>query len=660
MFLKDSVKFKEIVALQFQGKFLEALSKVDEIIIQAKKKSHHQSILNGLIIKGEILWNLHLDDELLGVVQDYGTLLKSKVNIEKQSLFYFNAKLIDLKSCFYNVIRDHKKAVQYIEESLKYKRKHGLDSDIITSLIISGIVYSDKFDSSAAIKQFQEAVNLAERENNKEAILFINYRLGYAYYREFDYNQSRKHFDLSMNLSKELKNEYYQYLTMIGLGYVGNRLVNVKESLNHLLKALDMVKKFEDPYNEIITINLIAENHVWLGKFDQALKFTRQSLNKYKEFYNDRPSGLLAYLFCHMCRPYLHLSELDKAFDYAQKAVTMCRKLNDLEALALSLYYLGATYWIRGDLKQAIQFQKESIDVAKEIGDIYFLTWTSRVTGRILVEQGELDQALKIIQESIENFEYQDNKEGLSEAFQDIARIYFEKGDFNQSLDYAKQAYQLRNELFNTTKTAVILVLIIRICLEMNEISQAKSFLSDLEKIYEQEKNDLAINQRYRLVTALINKATMQPENSAEIENLLVSIVEEDITRSWETVVALLNLCDLLLKKYQIDGDKYILNELQNYTQKLVEFSQKQESYTLKLEAQHIRILTLWLQAQHSTTHIDLNEIQSLLANTLQIAEMKGLTGLAKRIFDKHRNMLDHLEVWDEFLRSYYDLIRTE
>lgn len=660
MFLKDSERFNEIVALQFKGKLLESLSKVDLIITQAKENSQHQEILDGFIVKGGILWNLHLDDELLAVIQDYETLLESAINFDKKTLHYYKAKLIDLKSCFYNAIRDHKKAVKYSEESFYYKQNHELGSDILYSYIISGKVFYDKFDSTTAIKHYQKALNLAHKEDYKEVILFLHYSMGYAYYREFNYDKSREYFEKSMNLSKKLENEYYQYLTLNGFGYIGMRLVDVKDSLNHLLEALEMIKKFEDPYNEIITINLIAENHVWLGKFDQALKFTGQCLNRYKDFYNDRPSGLLAYLFCHMCRPYLHLSELDKAFDYAQNAVTMSRKLNDLEALALSLYYLGATYWIRGDLKQAIQFQKESIDVAKGIGDIHFLTWSLRVTGRILVEQGELDQALKIIQESIENFEHQDNKEGLSEAFQDMARIYFEKGDFDQSLDYAKQAYQLRNELFNTTKTAVILVLMIRICLEINEISQAKSFLSDLEKIYEQEKNDLAINQRYRLATALISKATLHPENSAEIENLLVSIVEEDITRSWETIVALLNLCDLLLKRYQLDGDKYILDELQNYTQKLVEFSQKQESYTLKLEAQHIRILTLWLQAQHSTIHIDLNEIQSLLANTLQIAEMKGLTGLAKRIFDKHRNMLDHLEVWDEFLRSYYDLIRSE
>jgi hypothetical protein len=194
----------------------------------------------------------------------------------------------------------------------------------------------------------------------------------------------------------------------------------------------------------------------------------------------------------------------------------------------------------------------------------------------------------------------------------------------------------------------------------MNEIKQAKSYFYELKEIYEQEKEHLAINQRYRLAEALINKATIQPETSAEVEKQFISIVDEDITRAWETVVALINLCDILLKAYKDSGDKYILDELQNYTQTLIEFSQKQESYTLKLEAQHIRILTLWLQAQHSTKFIDLNEIQALLANTLQIAELKGLSGLAKRIFAKHKDMLDHLEVWDEFLRSYYDLIKLD
>jgi tetratricopeptide (TPR) repeat protein len=659
MFLKNSERFKEVIALHTNGKLLEALSKIDEIITQTKENSQQQFILDGLIAKGEIFWNLHLDDELLGVIQDFETLLKTNFTDDKKAFHYYKAKLIDLKSCFYNVIREHKIALEFSEKSLDYKQKHGIVSDTINSFILSGKVLYDKFESSASIKQYKEALKFAKKENNKEAIVHINYCLGYAYYREFDYDKSKKHFNLSINLSKKLKIEYYQYLALIGLGYIGNRLVEVKESLDHLLKALEMSKKFEDPYNEIRTINLIAENHVWLAKEDKALKYTKQCLSIYKNFYNDRPSGLLSYLYSHMCRAYLHLGELDIALEYAQNAVSMSRKLYDKEALTLALYFLGASNFLRGNYKQALQFHKESIKTAKEIGDIYFLSWAIQVTGRALFEKGELDQALDLIQENIGNFEFQENKEGFSAALQVIARIYFEKGDFNQALAYAKQAYQGRKELFNIAKNAMILVLLIRICIEMNEIDQAKSYLMELKIIYEQHKNNLAINQQYRLASALINKATMQPENSAEVEKQLVSIVEEDIVRSWETVVALISLCDLLLKTYQISGDKYILDELQNYTQKLVEFAQKQESYSLILEAQHIRILTLWLQAQHSAKPIDLNEIQALLANTMQIAEMKGLSGLAKRIFVKHKDMLENLEVWDEFLRSYYDLIKT-
>ena len=136
-------------------------------------------------------------------------------------------------------------------------------------------------------------------------------------------------------------------------------------------------------------------------------------------------------------------------------------------------------------------------------------------------------------------------------------------------------------------------------------------------------------------------------------------IAEDDIIRHHLTIIALTNLCDLLIEEFLFSGDTQILTELQKHTRHLIKIANEQKSQSLIFEAQHIRILAIWLQTQHSMIDVDTFEIQSLLKNSQQMAERKGLSGLAKRIFNKHKNILDHLELWDDSLQEYFELIKA-
>ena len=658
---KIAVQIIESSIQQKLGQLLTANKIIDVAIARAKKISEKKLILYSLFMKGEIQFRLYYDNNLLEIIQDIELLLELLDNMNEKEKLIFQSRLSDLKSYFYIIIREAEKAIQDAERSLNLKKRLKNDSEIARTLLTCGKAYKINFDFENAIQYYKQALKLYQKLDDLSGIFQINNSLGFIYQKKFDINQAKKYFEQNLQLSEKLNNNYYKYQTLIALGltYSSEYLrTDVKLSLNYLLQAQEIAKDFENPYEQIIILSNIALNYNWMGKFDQTMYYLNQALGIYNESFNERPTWILANLFRNMCLNYLHIGDLELGLEYAQQSVQLIKKTSDKEGISLSLYFLGSSYWLLGLLEEAIKYEFEALEIAKKINNILLINWITRVIGRIYLEKGELDKALKLIQNNIEIFENLGEKRGVSETLWDLATLYYEKGDLDYAINYALKCYEIKKDLFDIQQVTKIIFHLIIFYLENNMISKAQSFLNKLEKI-NKEEIDLAISQRYRTAKALFYKYDPKQLNKEKSAEIFASIIDEEVVRSRIVIIALLNLCDLLLEEFLDANDMNILDELEVYTKKLVEYSNKQDSYKLRLESQHIRILTLWLHAQNTEDLSRLIDIQSLLTNTKQIAEKKGLFGLAQRIFTKHKKLMEHLKIWDESLQDYYDLIKT-
>jgi tetratricopeptide (TPR) repeat protein len=352
------------------------------------------------------------------------------------------------------------------------------------------------------------------------------------------------------------------------------------------------------------------------------------------------------------------LGDLAIAEAYMLRSLDMARQLNYIRGIGEGLFYLGRLYIAIGDLEKAWNCISESSEIGKKIGYIRLSAWNSRKMGQISLRKGELPEALEYLQDNIIANEIIKDKMSKAHSLYDIATIQYEQGDLINALENAEKSYEIYNELQSDLHKSETLMLLIRTTIDNNNLDQAKLYSEYLNDISKSTSNNVII-QRNQIASAILHKTSLRSFNRAEAEKILRAVVDEEIVNSESSTIALINLCDILLEEYRLTGDISVLNDLQVFTKQLHKIAQNQASHSLKLEAQHIRIMTLWLQAQQSVTDIDLKEIQSLLTNTQELAEMKGLFGLAQRIFIKHNKMLDHLKVWDEFLRSYYELIKS-
>ncbi|NHJ06272.1 MAG: hypothetical protein EAX90_15710 [Candidatus Heimdallarchaeota archaeon] len=645
------------IILRKKGLFFQAQKSVKNAIKKAEKIDNKRFLIESLIEEGRILWKLEKATELEEIIYILENDIQNHYKNEREDLNYYQALLNELKAYYFLLILDEEQAIHYANKTLKIKQQLENDVEIINSLLFLARIKSLSFDCEKAINLSLHALNLAKKIDFIEGIFFSNIELGYSYFQKIDYRTAKKYFKKSFQISEEIGNDYFKFLAL--LGGVFYKTIDRKEALEALLVVYDKMNDFEDPETNRIITSGLAVHYNSMGQPEKALHYIEEALKIYEKHYQNQHSNKYAYLLRTYGQVLMYAGKPSEALEYGQKAIEVCRKIDDKNGLSASLFFTGAFYRRIGELNAAIDCLTEALTIAKELNYERMIIWIIDSLTKNYLEKGELEKALELHQEYISYLnEKGGDKGGISKSKFYLGSIYFEKGDLKNALKYAQESLEIRKQIPNNQIIAKSLFLLVRICIEMNDIDLANRYLDHLTEL-NVSKDDKIVNHIYRVSNALIKKTSMRATNRAEAEKILLSIISEDISLSEVTIIALINLCELFLDEFRITGDLEVLTELQQYTQKLVEIAKNQDSKSLIFEAQHIRILSLWLQAQHSTKEVNLKEIRDLLTNTQKLAEKQGLNRLAQKIFNKHNKMLEHLEIWDEFLRSYYELIKT-
>ncbi|MFX0209660.1 MAG: hypothetical protein ACFFDT_27010, partial [Candidatus Hodarchaeota archaeon] len=209
---------------------------------------------------------------------------------------------------------------------------------------------------------------------------------------------------------------------------------------------------------------------------------------------------------------------------------------------------------------------------------------------------------------------------------------------------FLRKSLKLRTELKNNTEMSDTLFYLIIVSLDMENLDQAQMYLEQLKSCDTREKNKL-INQRYRLANALVLKTSKRAKNIGKAQELLEQIANEEIVQHRLTVIALLNLFELLLQELQSSGEEEILEETKTIAKKLLVIAKEQHSFSLLAE-------TYWLQAQLALVELDLKKARSLLNEAQLLADENGLDRLAQKISSEYDTLLDHLNQWDELIEK--------
>jgi tetratricopeptide (TPR) repeat protein len=305
-----------------------------------------------------------------------------------------------------------------------------------------------------------------------------------------------------------------------------------------------------------------------------------------------------------------------------------------------------------------LNYTKKTIEIASLLPRLGVLGLSHIGIANVYYFRGELEIAIEHATEALRIFESIERKYGLGWAHFSLMKIYHEKNDYENALLHGQICLDLRMAMGNKQDIAQTLRFLITFLLEKESYDKSDTYLKQLEDLALTTDNKI-VKHNYQLSKALILKSKGRPKYWTKAIDILEEIVSEPIATYETTLVALISLCEILLHEYSISGDEEVLVDLQTHASRLLDIAQKQNSYTLRVESYHIRIISLWLQGQHSKLDVNIQNARRLLHEARDLADSHGLLKLASKITTQYDGMLEKLENWDGFIRKYYEFIKN-
>ncbi|MFX0208276.1 MAG: hypothetical protein ACFFDT_19985 [Candidatus Hodarchaeota archaeon] len=156
-------------------------------------------------------------------------------------------------------------------------------------------------------------------------------------------------------------------------------------------------------------------------------------------------------------------------------------------------------------------------------------------------------------------------------------------------------------------------------------------------------RSEKLFDQIFRIAKALILKTSERTIEKAEAQKIFTQLAQETINNPGLTVEVLVNLSDLLLEELKVSGSDDAFNEVNYWTNKLLEFAKTQQSYSLLVE-------TYLLQSQLALLELDIQKAQNLLFQVELLASEKKLGKYTQRITEEQESLQNNLSLWDKLL----------
>ena len=190
----------------------------------------------------------------------------------------------------------------------------------------------------------------------------------------------------------------------------------------------------------------------------------------------------------------------------------------------------------------------------------------------------------------------------------------------------------------------------ITLLLDMDETEKADEELASLGKLQKEVKTK-EIEQLYQIANALILKKSDRIRDLGKAEEILTKVIEEKIDIRF-SILALVNLCELLLMELKYSSSTEILDEINNYIEMLLVLAEKQQSYVLFAE-------TYLLQAQIALIELDIKKAKELLGKALEISTKYGLKNLIAEIESEQKKLTDKLDIWKKLVDEKASITET-
>ncbi|MFX0116730.1 MAG: tetratricopeptide repeat protein [Candidatus Hodarchaeota archaeon] len=597
--------------LHRKGELNDALKAAEEALRESRTNGTELQILHALISCGYIYENLNFWEQLSEAIQEGEKLLSNLEQEDKiaiKHIRHIKGSLYLLKGDLYWASGQSTEVLEHFEKSLAIREELGNSQEIAETLTEIGCCHlnaTNKLDS--ALDYLQRGVALREALGNKTDIANSLNTLGICYTQMGNSEEGLRYYQESLALYEALENRrqmatLYHNLTFAMIGKEEYALAR-----DYAQKHLVVRKELDQKDGLAAAYNVLGWLHLWNGELDHALNYFKNALTTHEEFLGQ--TGLNFRLNC-VGFAYLAMGELETALSHYERALDLCKAEPEPDVVhAWILTSMAKAFSLKGEAKVALDTINQALKVLEVVDHQLSLVGALTQKGIIYRMLGESELALKVLEEGLNQYP--------SLIAPELQKWYF------------------------LSETLLHLILVAQ---DLKAREKAAEYLKQMQEIQQKTENKY-IRLRKRFAEALVLKMSKRGTKKLQAQQAFQEIVEEEIIEYDITVLAILNLCELLILEVKIsEAKEELLAEIVTLSTKLYEMAQDQK-------APMVIIMALILQAKIAMVEGGLKKATGLLDNAIIMADEKKLGNLLMKARFEQETLAADLEKWEELSR---------
>ncbi|OLS26451.1 MAG: Photosystem I assembly protein Ycf3 [Candidatus Heimdallarchaeota archaeon LC_3] len=509
------------------------------------------------------------------------------------------------------------------------------------------IVQSTKGKILIQLGQFKEGIKILEESANESESLdnifldiFTSLNLVFGM---IELNQLAESLELLDNKEKallNLKNVHpkIQNETLVDFNFLKGKAYRKKGDLDI---ALDYSKKcFKidiDEENEYILAdpnNLLGIIYLSKGNAELAKKYLIKSLEYYKKLDNELAKTKIQNNLGLVCR---ELGNFDDAIKYFREGLEIAQKLENKRFIAMFTLNIGLVHIDLFEFDKALNFLNSSLDQYLNLGLDYETALCYNLIGNIFENKADLELALEYNKQSLSIFEKLGISSEIATNLNNIGNIYQSQGNYPKASECYQKAFELLETLGSDIDTSFSLINLIHIGLHENSKEKYLPFLEKLAKL--DKGTNQHINHIHRLGKALILKASDKMIERAQAQELFEKLSQEDSIKLQHKIVAMLNICELLMFEAKAMGNDKPLIDVKNIIISLANLADKSDNKQLLIE-----VLILKSKIELIDNQIDFS-IETL-EKAEKTATKTGLIRLSQKVKRERKTLDSQIENW--------------
>jgi len=243
----------------------------------------------------------------------------------------------------------------------------------------------------------QQAVNIAETENNPQILSKLYKTQGINYYFLGNNDSAFVYYDKAISQFEAIDSKVDIGKVLGNIGLLYKRQAKYDKALEYYIQNLTIYEEAKYDKGKGSVLNNIANLYHEQTELKQAEEFYLLALKNFKKHKNIKE---LANAYCNLGVINEKRKNYQLSLDYYDKSLQENSKLNDELFKSKLLFNIGYVHHAQGKLDIALQEVKKSEEIRSRIGDLNGNISCKIELGRILASQNNFKSAEKYIKEA--------------------------------------------------------------------------------------------------------------------------------------------------------------------------------------------------------------------------------------------------------------------